>query len=127
MCRAVAEVHRRYTRMINFREGWRGCLWQGRFASFVMSEKHLMGAVRYVERNPVKADLVERAEDWRWSSAAAHCAACDGGEVGDMTQMRSGAKHLGSCTQTGPTYGESGPFCSRPWARHAPRESPDPS
>ena len=67
--RAVAEVHRRYTRMINFREGWRGCLWQGRFASFVMSEKHLMGAVRYVERNPVKAGLVTRAEDWRWSSA----------------------------------------------------------
>ena len=73
--RAVAEVHRRYTRMINFREKWRGCLWQGRFASFVMSEKHLMGAVRYVERNPVKANLVERAEDWRWSSAAAHCGA----------------------------------------------------
>ena len=71
--RAVAEVHRRYTRMINLREGWRGCLWQGRFASFVMSEQHLMGATRYVERNPVKADLVERAEDWRWSSAAVHC------------------------------------------------------
>jgi putative transposase len=67
--------------MINFRERWRGHLWQGRFASFVMSEKHLMGAVRYVERNPVKADLVKRAEDWRWSSAAAHCAACDGGEM----------------------------------------------
>jgi len=78
---AVAEVHRRYTRMINFRERWRGCLWQGRFASFVMSEKHLMGAVRYVERNPVKAELVERAEDWPWSSAAAHCEACDGGDM----------------------------------------------
>ena len=72
LAQAVAEVHRRYTRMINFREGWRGHLWQGRFASFVMSEKHLMGAVRYVERNPVKADLVEQAEDWPWSSAAAH-------------------------------------------------------
>ena len=29
--RAVGEVHRRYTRMVNFREGWRGHLWQGRF------------------------------------------------------------------------------------------------
>jgi len=73
--RAVAEVHRRFTRMINFREGWRGCLWQGRFASFVMSERHLIGATRYIERNPVKAALVERAEDWPWSSAAAHCGA----------------------------------------------------
>ena len=96
--RAVAEVHRRYTRMINFREKWRGCLWQGRFASFVMSEKHLMGATRYVERNPVEANLVERAEEWPWSSAAAHCAACDGG--GDMTLIRSEAKDSGSCTQT---------------------------
>jgi putative transposase len=100
--RAVSETHRRYTRRINFRERWRGHLWQGRFASFVMSENHLMGAARYVERNPVKADLVERAEDWRWSSAAAHCAACDSG--GDMTEMQSEAEseaeHLGSCPQT---------------------------
>jgi putative transposase len=58
----VSETHRRYTRRINFRERWRGHLWQGRFASFVMSENHLMGAARYVERNPVKADLVARAE-----------------------------------------------------------------
>ena len=106
--RAVAEVHRRYTRMINFREGWRGCLWQGRFASFVMSEAHLMGAVRYVERNPVKADLVERAEDWCWSSAAAHCRACDGGDMTEMppvtseaeSEEGSGVKHSGSCPQT---------------------------
>jgi putative transposase len=75
LARAVGEIHQRYTRRINFRQGWRGHLWQGRFASFVMSEKHLMGATRYVERNPVKADLVARAEDWRWSSAAAHCGA----------------------------------------------------
>src|SRR5271166_5508110 len=33
--RAIGEAHRRYTRWINFREGWRGHLWQGRFASFV--------------------------------------------------------------------------------------------
>jgi len=36
-----------------------------------------MGATHYVERNPVKAGLVERAEDWRWSSAAAHVGDCD--------------------------------------------------
>jgi putative transposase len=32
---AIGEAHRRYTRRINFREGWRGHLWQGRFSSFV--------------------------------------------------------------------------------------------
>jgi len=40
--RVIGEVHRRYTRMVNFREGWRGHLWQGRFASFVLDEPHLL-------------------------------------------------------------------------------------
>ncbi|WP_404714079.1 transposase [Sphingomonas sp. MMS24-J13] len=68
----LAEAHRRYSRHINFREGWRGYLFQGRFASYPMDDAHLMVAVRYVERNPVAAGLVERAEDWRWSSARSH-------------------------------------------------------
>ena len=72
--RALGEAHRRYTRAVNFREGWRGYLWQGRFASFPMDEAHLLACVRYVELNPVRARLVERPEDWRWSSAAAHLA-----------------------------------------------------
>ncbi len=69
---ALAEAHRRYTRMINFREGWRGHLWQERFHSFVMDERHLLAAARYVERNPVRARLSPTPEDWPWSSARAH-------------------------------------------------------
>ena len=34
--RAIGETHRRYTRRVNFREGWRGYLWQGRFSSVVL-------------------------------------------------------------------------------------------
>ena len=67
------EAHRLYTRRINFREGWRGYLWQGRFASFPMDEEYLIAAVRYVEQNPVKAKLVSNAWDYPWSSAKAHC------------------------------------------------------
>jgi len=67
-----AETHRQYTRRINFRHGWRGHLWQERFHSFVMDERHLMAAVRYVELNPVVANLCQNAEDWAWSSARAH-------------------------------------------------------
>ena len=74
LARGIGEAHRRYTRRVNFREGWCGHLWQGRFASYVMDEKHLMAAARYIEQNPVKAGLSERAEDWPWSSAAAHVA-----------------------------------------------------
>ena len=74
---ALGEAHRRYTRRINFREGWRGHLWQERFHSFPMDEKYLLAAVRYVELNPVRAGLVQRAEDWPWSSASPHLAGVD--------------------------------------------------
>ena len=70
--RAIGEAHRRYTRRINFREGWRGHLWQSRFASFPMDESYLLAAARCVELNPVKAGLAAAAESYPWSSAAAH-------------------------------------------------------
>ena len=69
---AVGEVHRRYTRMVNFREGWRGHLWQGRFASFVLDEPYLLKATRYIELNPVRAGLISAPSRYPWSSAAAH-------------------------------------------------------
>jgi putative transposase len=70
--RAIGEAHRRYTRRVNFRAGWRGHLWQGRFASFVMDKPHLLACARYVELNPVRAGLCRSAGDYLWSSAAAH-------------------------------------------------------
>ena len=46
-----------------------GHLYQGRYKSFpVESDRHFYQAVRYVERNALRANLVRRAEDWRWSS-----------------------------------------------------------
>ena len=78
---AIGEAHRRYTRRINFREDWRGHLWQGRFASFPMDEPYLLAATRYVELNPVRARLTRKPEAWRWSSARAHLAGADDGLV----------------------------------------------
>ncbi len=75
--RSIGETHRRYSRLINFRENWRGHLWQGRFASFPMDESYLLAAARYVEMNPVAAGLVQKAAEWQWSSAAAHLAGTD--------------------------------------------------
>ena len=68
----IGEVHRKYTRMINFREGWRGYLWQGRFSSYPLDQNHLYAAIRYVELNPVRAGIVSNAQDYPWSSARAH-------------------------------------------------------
>ena len=81
LARALGEAHRRYTRRVNFREGWRGYLWQGRFASFPMDETHCLCAARYVELNPVRAGLAETPEAYRWSSARAHFAGEDDGLV----------------------------------------------
>jgi putative transposase len=58
--RAIGEAHRRYSRAVNLREGWRGHLWQGRFASFPMDQDHLLAAARYVELNPVRAGIRRR-------------------------------------------------------------------
>jgi putative transposase len=46
-----------------------GHVYQGRFKSFpIASDGHLLAVLRYVERNSLRAGLVRRAEDWRWSS-----------------------------------------------------------
>jgi putative transposase len=46
-----------------------GHVWQGRFKAFPIEEdEHLLIMLRYIERNPLRAGLVERAEAWRWSS-----------------------------------------------------------
>lgn len=65
----IGEAHRRYTRFVNFREGWRGYLFQGRFHSFPLEGGYVLHAIRYVLRNPVRAGLVKRPWDYRWSSA----------------------------------------------------------
>lgn len=72
LTRTMAITHRLYTLRINKRFDWKGFLWQGRFSSFPMNEKYLVAAIRYVERNPVRAGLVDKAEDYLYSSAKAH-------------------------------------------------------
>jgi len=72
LIRGIAEIHRKYTCIINERKEWRGYLWQGRFKSYIMDEHHLLRAIRYIERNPIVAGIVDRAEHYKWSSAYAH-------------------------------------------------------
>lgn len=46
-----------------------GHIWQGRFKAFpIQQDEHLLTVMRYIERNPLRAGLVERAEHWEWSS-----------------------------------------------------------
>lgn len=68
---AIGMAHQHYTARINARQGWTGHLWQGRFSSYPMDNDHCLRAMSYVELNPVRAGLAERAEDYPWSSAKA--------------------------------------------------------
>lgn len=72
MARTFNQAHMRYSQYFNRKMGQRGHLWQGRFYSCPLDEAHLYAAVQYVERNPVRAGLVERGEDYPWSSALSH-------------------------------------------------------
>lgn len=66
-------LHMRYAQHINKIKGWTGHLWQGRFFSSALDDAYTGATIRYVERNPVQAGMIEKAEDYPWSSAAYHC------------------------------------------------------
>lgn len=66
-------LHMRYAQRFNRQRDWKGHVWQGRFFSSPLDGAYLWAALRYVECNPVRAGMAEQAEDYRWSSAAAHC------------------------------------------------------
>ena len=68
----------RYTQHINLALGLTGRLWQGRPFSCALDDEHLIAAVRYVERNPVRARMARKAEQYPWSSAGGALRAAPG-------------------------------------------------
>lgn len=72
LAKAVGRTHFLYSQYINRFHKRSGHLWQNRFYSCVLDETHLWSAMRYVERNPVRARLVRQPWRYEWSSAAVH-------------------------------------------------------
>ena len=70
---ALRPLHMRYAQRINRMKGWNGHLWQGRYFASALDDSFAWAAIRYVERNPVRAGMIGQAENYPWSSAAAHC------------------------------------------------------
>jgi len=70
--------HMRYSQYFNKKKKASGHLWQGRFYSCVLDEDYLVAALRYVERNPVRAGIVRKPWRWKWSSAGVHVGQGDG-------------------------------------------------
>ncbi len=84
----VGRTHFRYSQYINRLHGRSGHLWQGRFCSTALDQEHFWWALRYVERNPVRARVVRQAWRYRWSSAAAHVGETPSDELIDLRAWR---------------------------------------
>jgi putative transposase len=69
---ALRNAHGRYAAYLNARQASSGHVWQGRYYSCPLGEDHLWAALRYTERNPVRAGMVEDAAEFPWSSARIH-------------------------------------------------------
>lgn len=62
-------VGRRYVQQFNRRHRRTGTLWEGRYrATVVQDDRYLLTCMAYIDLNPVRAGLVQRPADWRWSS-----------------------------------------------------------
>jgi putative transposase len=73
LARGIGLTNMVYTQYLNRKLGNSGRVWQNRFYSCaVEKDRYLWSVARYIERNPVKAGILEKAEEYRWSSARAH-------------------------------------------------------
>ena len=72
LAKAIGQTHFCYSQYINRLHKRSGHLWQGRFYSCALDERHFWLAMRYVELNPVRAKLCRKPWRYEWSSAAAH-------------------------------------------------------
>ena len=119
----LRRVHGRYAQYYNARYGRSGHLSQNRYFACALGPGHLWAALEYVERNPVRAGLAERAGDYRWSSAAAHLGGRDAACLTELDWWRKeydgmdwrqvldgpdgeGALALRRCTYAGRPFGD---------------------
>ena len=72
LAKCIGETHKKYTRIINLRENWKGYLWQGRFLSYPLDKRYLYSAMRYIELNPVHAGICKDPRQYPWSSYNFH-------------------------------------------------------
>jgi putative transposase len=87
----LRDTHMRYANYFNRKMGGvSGHLWQGRYYSCACDTRHAWEAIRYVERNPVRAGVVASAEEYPWSSARAHAGGVRDGVVDDGLPPRAG-------------------------------------
>ena len=87
LARTLQRLHSEYARALHCRLRRTGHLWQARYCSTPMDDKHFWAAMIYVEQNPSRAGLVEKPWDWRWSSAQTRLKGHDDGLL-DLVRWR---------------------------------------
>jgi putative transposase len=91
--KAFNRAHFRYSQYYNKKKNQKGHLWQGRFYSCVIdTDEYLQWAIRYVERNPVRAKMVKKAWGWKWSSAGVHTGNAPAGLKVEKIEKYTGTK-----------------------------------
>jgi len=91
LAKAIGRTHLLYAQYINRLHNRSGHLWQNRFFSCALDERYYWNAVRYVERNPVRARMVRLPWRHPWSSAAAHTGGVDTTGLLDIKSWRRSA------------------------------------
>jgi putative transposase len=89
LAKAIGRTHLLYAQYINRFHKRSGHLWQNRFFSCPLGDRHLFKAMRYVERNPVRAKIVRFAWQYQWSSASAHTGKDDTAGIIDPARWRN--------------------------------------
>ncbi len=90
MANTFRHAHGRFSQYWNTERRRSGHVWQNRYYSCPVEESVAGRVIAYVENNPVRAGMVERAEDFEWSSARAHVGKAERGAMleGDWWRLR---------------------------------------
>jgi putative transposase len=88
LARVFGRTHSDYARYANMVHRSCGHLWQARFYSCALDARHAWRALAYVERDPVRGGLVDIAEAYPWSTAAAHCREDELGGLLELDEWR---------------------------------------
>lgn len=95
--RMTRVVGSRYAQYVNKRYRRTGTMWEGRHkSSLIDSENYLLKCYRYIEMNPVRANMVERPEEYRWSSYHSNA----WGDVSEIVTPHSEYLALGRSVET---------------------------
>jgi putative transposase len=94
LAKAVGRTHWLYAQYVNRLHKRSGHLWQNRFYSNAMDDAHCLLALRYVERNPIRARVCRLAYKYPWSSAAAHCGQSEASALLDSESWKSLSRGL---------------------------------